>query len=368
MGLSSSETAQCRYATQPGVAFADMTNTFSTTGEVSHLQLLTDLTNGTSYTYYVRCRDADGNVNADDYLIQFSVAAATDVCSLTDYWRCNNATDCTAQAGLYWWENACRTIAEPTDWSGDTVIENGDFTAWTNGFPDAWDIPYTGGARVTEDFGKVLLSTDGSIWSAVRQTYGSAGDGKTYRFVANITYLTDQAEIYTWNNGSFMFTEPGTVTGIITTEDENVWLYLQAHSGAVRSVIWDDVVVKQIAAAPDAACADHVGLDAESAVDGLVGDLHQRDRACDNSDAATSADAGPGFDRVAGHDANSTQVDAPGCGSCGASSPNSRAQWLMLLGLLALHCRRRGYGLSDHKRPAALGRVYRGTFGTSLFS
>jgi hypothetical protein len=54
-----------------------MTNTFTTTGGTSHSRLITGLTNGQTYNYYVRCNDTAGNFNTNDYAISFSVAAGS---------------------------------------------------------------------------------------------------------------------------------------------------------------------------------------------------------------------------------------------------------------------------------------------------
>lgn len=75
--LSTNEGATCRYATTAGVIYGAMTSTFSTTGGTSHSSTLTGLTNGTTYTYYVRCQDVAGNANADDFVITFSVASTS---------------------------------------------------------------------------------------------------------------------------------------------------------------------------------------------------------------------------------------------------------------------------------------------------
>jgi len=53
-----------------------MTLTFSTTGGTAQATTVTGLKSGTSYTYYVRCKDTAGNANTSDYPISFSVAAA----------------------------------------------------------------------------------------------------------------------------------------------------------------------------------------------------------------------------------------------------------------------------------------------------
>ncbi|MBI5913619.1 fibronectin type III domain-containing protein [Candidatus Azambacteria bacterium] len=66
------ETATCRYSTTSGLAFDSMT-LFSTTGTTNHAQTITGLTDGTLYTYYVKCRDSVGNTNATDFSYMFQV-------------------------------------------------------------------------------------------------------------------------------------------------------------------------------------------------------------------------------------------------------------------------------------------------------
>jgi hypothetical protein len=72
MTLDTSETATCKYDTDGGEDYAVMANTFTTTNSTSHSQTLTGLTNGSSYTYYIRCTDGT-NANTDDFIISFSV-------------------------------------------------------------------------------------------------------------------------------------------------------------------------------------------------------------------------------------------------------------------------------------------------------
>ena len=74
LSLSTDENASCRYATTPGVAFASMPNLFSNTGSVTHSTTVSGLADGNGYSFYVRCQDASGNANADDFVIHFSVA------------------------------------------------------------------------------------------------------------------------------------------------------------------------------------------------------------------------------------------------------------------------------------------------------
>ena len=75
--LLTNENATCKYSTTAGTAYASMSATFSTTGSTSHSTSVSGLTSGTSYTYYVRCNDADGNTNTDDYPISFAVSSTS---------------------------------------------------------------------------------------------------------------------------------------------------------------------------------------------------------------------------------------------------------------------------------------------------
>ncbi len=74
LAVTTDEAASCRYARSPGEDYAAMPNTFGTTGGTSHATEVGALQVGQN-RFYVRCRDASGNANADDFLISFSVAS-----------------------------------------------------------------------------------------------------------------------------------------------------------------------------------------------------------------------------------------------------------------------------------------------------
>lgn len=75
LSLSTDENATCKYSTTAGTAYSAMTNTFTTTGGMSHSTTVSGLQNGNSYTYYIRCQDTIGNPNTDDFTISFSVGS-----------------------------------------------------------------------------------------------------------------------------------------------------------------------------------------------------------------------------------------------------------------------------------------------------
>ncbi len=74
LGVTTNEPSTCRYALSPGQDFAAMPNTFATTGGTSHATEVGALQVGQN-TFYVRCRDGEGNANGSDYSISFSVAS-----------------------------------------------------------------------------------------------------------------------------------------------------------------------------------------------------------------------------------------------------------------------------------------------------
>lgn len=75
LSVVTNETATCKWH-DTDVAYASMGNTFSTTTGTSHSATKSGLSNGTSYTVYVRCTDAASNVNTSSSTITFSVDSA----------------------------------------------------------------------------------------------------------------------------------------------------------------------------------------------------------------------------------------------------------------------------------------------------
>jgi hypothetical protein len=71
--LETSENATCRYGTTAGVPYGLLTASFTSTGSTSHATLVTGLSNGNGYDYYVRCVDEAENVNTDDFIISFAI-------------------------------------------------------------------------------------------------------------------------------------------------------------------------------------------------------------------------------------------------------------------------------------------------------
>lgn len=77
MSATTNENATCKWSATAGVDYAAMSGAFTTTGGTSHNVTITGLSNGQSYTRYVKCSDAAGNTNAGDYPVAWSVSSAS---------------------------------------------------------------------------------------------------------------------------------------------------------------------------------------------------------------------------------------------------------------------------------------------------
>jgi len=72
--LDTDERAACKYDLNAGTVYSSMSNSFSSrSGGTSHSIRVSELYNGGSFAYYVRCEDFAGNVNDVDHLIAFDV-------------------------------------------------------------------------------------------------------------------------------------------------------------------------------------------------------------------------------------------------------------------------------------------------------
>lgn len=76
LSVTTDENATCKYSTFSGIAYPLMINTFSITGSTTHSQIVSGLTEGSQYSYYVRCQDGLNNQNTTDYPITFSTDSA----------------------------------------------------------------------------------------------------------------------------------------------------------------------------------------------------------------------------------------------------------------------------------------------------
>ncbi len=75
LSLTTDVEAHCRHAPVPGIAYGDMPADFEGTGGTAHSTPSGPLEDGKAYVHYVRCSNAAGLANLDDYPIRFSVGS-----------------------------------------------------------------------------------------------------------------------------------------------------------------------------------------------------------------------------------------------------------------------------------------------------
>src|SRR3989344_3314044 len=137
--LTTDETAICKYDTNASTAYASMGNTFSITNATSHSTTVST-SDGSSYTYYVRCSDTATNANTSDYTISFSVESS----SLTG-----------ATPDIYGFGFEDGTSGSFINGSGQAFIPN-----------TAWDLDTTVAARGSNSVAQIYPASGGNVGTA----------------------------------------------------------------------------------------------------------------------------------------------------------------------------------------------------------
>src|SRR5881396_1561119 len=145
LSLNTDEAATCRYSTTAGVAYSRMKDTFATTGGISHATAVGGLQDGTTFTFYVRCRDLSRNAIPDDYPIRFSVQSGDDcgTPSANAYgtWTtAAGASDPATSGPAGTWTFVPSPNVEPT--SPSIVVDNTLQGVEAIGMDDVWAVGY----------------------------------------------------------------------------------------------------------------------------------------------------------------------------------------------------------------------------------
>ena len=79
LGLETDEKATCKYSDETsGIHYDSMQGEFDQIDSTTHAVLITTLSEGEKYKYYIRCMDEKGNKNIDDFVISFGVKLPED--------------------------------------------------------------------------------------------------------------------------------------------------------------------------------------------------------------------------------------------------------------------------------------------------
>ena len=213
LSLSTDENATCRYATTAGVAYSAMPNTFITTGGQAHSSTVSGLANGGSYSYFVRCQDAAGNANPDDFTISFSVAGSpTDITS-----SFSGIENPLSENGM--WDT-------PGGWAA-LQKNNGAYAVSLNA-----QARLVTPALGTDQYSEITYDQDpgSSSWAGVTTRVQGAGNGSSYLAIAHAgevrLYRADHA-------GGLTFTLLASATASIGTAPRQLRLESQGNNHKV---------------------------------------------------------------------------------------------------------------------------------------
>lgn len=78
VNLETDEKATCKYSDVANVSFGSMQGKFSQTNSTSHSVLITTLSEGGQYAYFIKCADEKGNENTDDVAVSFGIMSPAD--------------------------------------------------------------------------------------------------------------------------------------------------------------------------------------------------------------------------------------------------------------------------------------------------
>jgi hypothetical protein len=191
LSLTTDETATCRYGTSAGVAYASLPNIFSSTGGLTHTTLVTGLSDGGSYNYYVRCQDNAGNANSDDLAITFSVSAQTGSSPVTS--SLSGIESPLSENGM--WDS-------PGVWA-DLQKDNGAYAVGSYGLAAMGRL--VAPLMTGDQYAEITYAQDpgSSSWVGVTTRVQGAGNGSCYLAIV----YAGQAQLYrTDDDGSLHFT------------------------------------------------------------------------------------------------------------------------------------------------------------------
>lgn len=173
ISVTTDETATCYYATSGGLAYTSMT-TFGSTGNTSHSTSVSGLSDGGSYTYYVKCRDSLGNTSTVDYTVAFSVGSDINPPVISSV-VIGNVT--TTSARITWTTNE----------SADTQVEYGDVI---DDYPDQTTLDSTPATSHTATITGLTANTTYFFRALSRDPAGNLQNSTAYSFTTLATLDT----------------------------------------------------------------------------------------------------------------------------------------------------------------------------------
>ena len=172
ISLDTNEDATCRYATTPGVDYGSMAGIFDTSGGRTHSSLVTGLSDGATFSYYVRCEDAVGNQNPGDFLIEFTVSDQPGPSGLIAQWVFDEGFGTAVFDNVGTQQGTLTNMDPATDWVPGKIGTALDF----DGTNDTVLVSDSSSLNLTEfTFAHWVKSTTPGGVGATRQTVSKGG-------------------------------------------------------------------------------------------------------------------------------------------------------------------------------------------------
>jgi hypothetical protein len=198
LSLRTGEPAICKYSTVPNTPFGAMTGSFTTPDGIAQSAAVSGLASGIVYSYYVRCQDATGNANPDDFVIGFAIASSGSFTPMYQYVEAESGTLIAPMAafGSY--------VATPVDSAGSlsftvAVPATGSYYLWgkilsVDAGSDSFYVSVDGGPTDVYDTAENLWSTSWQ-WTKVN---GRGSTGQALALNPRIFTLTAGPHTFTF--------------------------------------------------------------------------------------------------------------------------------------------------------------------------
>jgi chitodextrinase len=224
LSVTTNENATCAQSTNINATFAQMT-AFTTTGNLSHSTTLSPLTNGSSYTYYVKCQDTAGNISGNAS-VTFAVAnpadttaptvptglTATAVSSSQINLSWTASTDAVGVTGYQVFRNGTQVGSPTTNLYSDTGLAASTLYTYTaKAFDAAGNVSAAStAANATTQAGSgggggtVAYGPDayGTTWKPLKIGAGGFLDGMSIANDGTMVLRTDTYGTYLWNSNA----------------------------------------------------------------------------------------------------------------------------------------------------------------------